>query len=239
MNEYVKKKEKKRVLQTKVIVGKGKSQFFVESDICIPPSPPIFKIVAVDAEVEVFDTKIITGGDCKWGWAKIIFNAVIKKNVIYKTVEHIHDGIVNGPLYAVTFKVPFGGYVDVEPLKGEKVKDCDIVEVLKAKFEGAKEVPHDEVLVYAKAEEARKPEIRGCRMPDDMRGCKMMHEEVCELKKEEEKHEVKVFKKLLEKMVVELEFKVVRTEHVCVEEEHYYDPAQAPLQEEPDLLPPE
>lgn len=244
MNEIMRKKEKKRILQTKVIVGKGKSQFFVESDTCIaPPSPPVFKIVAVDAEVEVYDAKLITGGDCECGWAKVLFNAKIKKNVIYKTVEHIHDGTVNGPLYHSTFCVPFGGFVEIEALKGEKIKECDIAEVIKAKFEGAKEVLHDEAIIRCKKEEPRVKyeEMRGCRMND---GCKK-HEEACEVKKlEEERDEVKVYNKLLEKMVVEIEFKVVRVEHVCVEEEHckdecYYMNSQAPLQEEPDLLPPE
>jgi hypothetical protein len=194
-------KDKKRTLQTKVIVGKGKGQFFVESDITVsPPSPPIFKIEDVDVKVDVFDTKVITGGDCKWGWAKVIFNAWVCKNVVYKTVEHIHDGIVNGPLYHVTFKVPVGGFVEVEAVKGEKIKEGDIVEVVKAKFEGAKEEPHDEMYI----------------------GC----------------DKIKVFKKLLEKMVVEIEFKVVRIEHVCIKAEcpMMQDPI---LEEEPDTLLPE
>lgn len=174
-------KDKKRVLQTKVIVGKGKQQFFVEKDICIsPPCPPAFKVESVDVSIDVYDTKLITGGGCKWGWAKVIFNAWLCKNIVYKTVEHVHNGIVNGPLYASTLKIPIGGFIELEPVKGEKIKEGDIVEVISARLEGAKEELHDE--------------IRLCS-------------------------DVKVFRKLLEKAVVEIEVKVVSIDHVCVKEE--------------------
>lgn len=175
-----KDKEKKRTLQAKVIVGRGKEQFFVEKDIIIsPPSPPVFELVDVDVKVDVYDTKVITGGDCKCGWAKVIFNAWICKNIIYKTLEHVHDGTVNGPLFHSTLKIPVGGFVEVEPVRGEKIKEGDIAEVISAKLEGAKEELHDEICV-----------------------CK----------------DIKLYKKLLEKSVVGIEFKVVRVEHVCIKE---------------------
>ena len=173
-------KERKRTLQAKVIVGKGKQQFFVEKDIFIsPPSPPVFEIVAVDVNIDVYDMKLITGGDCKCGWAKVIFNAWVCKNIIYKTLEHVHDGTVNGPLFHSTLKIPVGGFVEVHPVKGERIKEGDIAELISAKFEGAKEELHDE--------------IRLCK-------------------------DIKLFKKLLEKAVFEVEFKVVRVEHVCVKD---------------------
>lgn len=233
MNE-LERKEKKRTLQTKVIVGKGEKQFFVEKDIVIcPPSPPVFEIVSVDVKVDVFDTKVITGGDCEWGWAKVIFNAWIRKDIIYKTVEHVHDGTVNGPLFATTLKIPLGGFVDVEPLKGEKIKEGDIAEVIKAKFEGAKEELHDEIRI-----KKMNNEIRGCKMNEDMR-CKLpgdMHG--LTMLEEEERAEIKVFKKLLEKAVFEIEFKIVRIEHVTVKEEHHKK-EDLLLEEEPDTLLPE
>ncbi|HBR03477.1 MAG TPA: hypothetical protein DD738_12800, partial [Ruminiclostridium sp.] len=71
---------KRKILQVPVIVGKGSEQFFVEKDVKIsPPSPPIFKIEEIEKKVVVTDAQVIPG--------KVIFNAYIWKNVIYKTVE--------------------------------------------------------------------------------------------------------------------------------------------------------
>ncbi len=160
---------KKKVLQVKVIVGKGSDQFFVENDVTIsPPSPPIFKIEEIDKKVIITDVDVIPG--------KVIFNAILWKNVIYKTVEDVCDGIVNGPLFHATFKVPFGGFVEMEPVGCEKVKECDTAELLEAFVEGEKDILHGETCVKG----------------------------------------VTVFTKLLEKDVIKVAFKVVRTEHIPV-----------------------
>ncbi len=165
---------KKKVLQVPVIIGKGSEQFFVEKDVKIsPPSPPIFKIENIEKKVFITDAHVIPG--------KVIFNAFIWKNVIYKTVEDVCDGIVNGPVFHATFKIPFGGFVEIEPIGCDKIKEGDKAELLEAFVEGEKDFLHDESI------------------------CKGQ----------------KVFGSLLEKDVVKITFKVVRTEHleICAEEE--------------------
>lgn len=165
---------KKKILQVPVIVGKGSEQFFVEKDVTIsPPSPPIFKIVEIEKKVIITDVSVIPG--------KVIFNAFIWKNVIYKTVEDVCDGIVNGPIFHSTFKIPFGGFVEMEPVGCDKPKEGDVAEVLEAFVEGEKDFLHGETT------------------------CKG----------------VPVFTKLLEKDVVKITFKVVRTEHIPVVCEDY------------------
>jgi len=128
---------KKKILQVPVIVGKGSAQFFVEKDVTIsPPSPPIYKIEEIDKKVIVTEAHVIPG--------KVIFNAVLWKNVIYKTVEDVCDGIVNGPLFHATFKTDFGGFVEIDPIGCEKVKEGDIAELLEAYVEGEKDFLHGE-----------------------------------------------------------------------------------------------
>jgi hypothetical protein len=130
---------KKKVLQVPVIVGKGSEQFFVEKDVKIsPPSPAIYKIEHIDKKVIITDAHVIPG--------KVIFNAYIWKNVLYKTVEEVHDGIVNGPIYHATFKIPFGGFVEIKPIGCEKVKEGDVAELLEAYVEGEKDFLHDETI---------------------------------------------------------------------------------------------
>lgn len=131
---------KKKILQVPVIVGKGSAQFFVEKDVTIsPPSPPIFKIEEIDKKVVITDVSVIPG--------KVIFNAFIWKNVIYKTVEDVCDGIVNGPLFHATFKVPFGGFVEIEPIGCNKIKESDVAEVIEAFVEGEKDFLHCETTI--------------------------------------------------------------------------------------------
>lgn len=122
---------KKKILQVPVIVGKGSAQFFIEKETQIsPPSPPIYKIEQVDKKVIVVDACVIPG--------KILFNAYLWKNIVYKTVEDVCDGVVNGPLFHSTFKIPFGGFIEVDPIGCEEVKEGDIAELLEAFVEGEK-----------------------------------------------------------------------------------------------------
>jgi hypothetical protein len=162
----------KKILQVPVIVGEGEGQFFIEKDICIsPPSPPVFKIKDVKEWVEIYTWKVIPG--------KIIFNAFLWKDITYKTVEHVHDETVNGPIYHATTKLPFGGFVEICPYPGEKVCENACAELLEAKVEGKKDIWHGE-------------------------------HEICGQK---------VYKKVLEKSVVKVKFKVTRTQHVPVKVE--------------------
>ena len=127
----------KKTLQVPVIVGEGEAQFFIEKDICIsPPSPPVYKIEDIKKWIEVYSAKVICG--------KVIFNAYLWKDIVYKTVEHVHDGTVNGPVYHSTLKIPFGGFVEIKPYDCEKVTEGDDPELLEAVVEGAKDILHDE-----------------------------------------------------------------------------------------------
>jgi hypothetical protein len=128
---------KKKIIQVPVVVGKGATQIFLEKDIKIsPPSPPIYKIEKIDKWVDVYSYHVIPG--------KVIFNAYLWKNIAYKTVEDVCDGVVNGPIYHSTFKVPFGGFVEIEPIGCKEIKEDDVAELLEAFVEGEKDFLHDE-----------------------------------------------------------------------------------------------
>lgn len=130
----------KKTLQVPVIVGEGDAQFFVESDTNIaPPSPPVYKIISVEHSVDVYTAKVIKG--------KVLFNAYLCKIVTYSTVEHLHDGTVNGPVYFSSFKVPFGGFVELATYPGEKICEGADPELLEAEVEGSKDILHDQVCV--------------------------------------------------------------------------------------------
>lgn len=130
----------KKTLQVPVVVGKGEAQFFIEKDTRIsPPSPPVYTLIEIKKRVEVVTAKVIKG--------KVIFNALLWKTVIYTTVEHVHDGTVNGPVFQSTFKIPFGGFVELHPLPGEKVHEGAQAELLEAEVEGSKDILHDEECV--------------------------------------------------------------------------------------------
>lgn len=130
---------KKKVIQVPIIVGKGSAQFFVEKEIKIsPPNPPIYKIEKIDKKVVITDAHVIPG--------KVIFNAYIWKNVAYKTVEEVCDGVVSGPIYHATFKIPFGGFVEMKPIGCDCVKESDVAELLEACVEGEKDFLFDEAI---------------------------------------------------------------------------------------------
>ena len=134
-------KKDKKVLQVPVIVGEGEDQFFIEKDICVaPPSPPVYMVKDIKKWVEVYDTKVICGG-------KVLFNAYLWKDINYKTVEHVHDGTVNGPVYHSTLKIPFGGYVKMKPYCGEEIREGDRAELLEAYVEGERDEWHDECCI--------------------------------------------------------------------------------------------
>jgi hypothetical protein len=127
----------KKVLQVPVIVGEGSEQFFIEKDICIsPPSPPVYRVEGIEKWIEVTSSKVICG--------KVIFNALLWKNINYKTVEHVHDDTVNGPIYHSTVKIPFGGFVPITAYDCEKVEEGDLPELLESCIEGSREEWHDE-----------------------------------------------------------------------------------------------
>lgn len=123
-----------KVLQTKVIVGTGTAQFFLEEDIrFVPPIPPVFYVEEIKKMIDVYDTKVIPG--------KVIFNAWVWKNINYKTAKKIsEDGSqVNGPLWHSTTKKPLAGFVVIKPSPGEKILEGDQAEVTEAFVEGEKD----------------------------------------------------------------------------------------------------
>lgn len=117
-----------KILQVPVVIGKGEEQFFVEKQICFAsPIPPVYKVIDIDKQVEVYDMKAIKG--------KVIFNAFLLKNITYKTVEFSGDDFVSGPVFHYTVKIPFGGFVVIN----REVGEGDIAELLEAKIEGEKD----------------------------------------------------------------------------------------------------
>ncbi|MCY6355620.1 hypothetical protein [Clostridium sp. ZS2-4] len=163
----------RKILQTKVIVGRGTAQFFLEKDIAfLPPIPPVFYVKEIKKWVDVYNMKVIPG--------KVIFNAWVWKDINYKTAQYVCEGgnQVNGPLYHSTTKMPLAGFVDITPVPGEEILPTDEAEVLEAFVEGEKDHWSDEV--------------------DVGKG-------------------VIAYKKVHEKMVIKITFKVVRIEHVPVE----------------------
>lgn len=134
----------KKILQVPVIIGKGEEQFFIEKEICFGPCiPPVYMVKDIKKWVDVYDMKVISG--------KIIFNAYLWKDINYKTVEKACDDYVSGPVYHYTIKIPFGGFVAINP----EVKEGDIPELLEARIEGEKdewcgEIEKQGVKVYTK-----------------------------------------------------------------------------------------
>lgn len=118
----------KKIIQVPVVIGKGEDQFFVEKEICIaPPCPPVYMVKEIKKWVDVYDITTICG--------KVLFNAYLWKDINYKTVEKACGNFVSGPVYHYTTKIPFGGFVEINPF----VKPGDKAELLEAKIEGERD----------------------------------------------------------------------------------------------------
>lgn len=122
------KRPDNKVIQTKVIKGKGEEDFFLEADFTFDCK--FFKIESVDTWVDVYDTTVINGN-------KVIFNAWVYKNVIFKVADTASqtDGVVtiNGPIKHITKRIPLAGCIDIHLKDKEKVcPQEDIAEVLEA-----------------------------------------------------------------------------------------------------------
>ena len=98
------KKHDVKVIQTKVIKGTGCKDFFLEADFDFPQGTPLYLIESIDTWVDVYDTKVI----CE---DKVIFNAWVYKNIIYKVVSGSpvqDDGVtVTGGVDHITKAIPF------------------------------------------------------------------------------------------------------------------------------------
>lgn len=123
-----------KTIQTKVIKGKGSEDFFLEADFNFPEEAPLFLIESIDTWVDVYDTKVINED-------KVIFNAWVYKNIIYKVASktsEIDNGVtVTGPVKHITKAIPLAGCINIK-LKGCEKLNCreDIAEVLKASVIG-------------------------------------------------------------------------------------------------------
>ncbi|MBF8983165.1 DUF3794 domain-containing protein [Lutibacter sp. B2] len=169
----------KKLIQVPVIIGKGSKQTLVVTELQIsPPSPPVFRVKDIDEKVVITNKKVIPG--------KVIINGFIDKNINYKTLEHFHDGAVNGPLYHYTAQIPFSTFIDVIPNKGEEITEGDNCEILEAFVEGEK----TELLCPVSPAE---------------------HGESCDPKPP---CPPPVYRKLLEKSVVKIVVKITRIEHI-------------------------
>lgn len=138
-----------KLIQVPVVKGKGCEQFFVEKEICLPCAcPPIYCIKDIKKWVDVYDAKAIKG--------KVIFNAFLCKDIVYTTVDKKFCDSVCGPLFHFTAKIPFGGFVEIQPVYGEILKGvCENAKLIEAKIEGSKEllcgdIEKDGIKVYTK-----------------------------------------------------------------------------------------
>ena len=128
------KKREVKVLQTKVIKGTGCKDFFLEADFDFPQGTPLYLIESIDTWVDVYDTKVI----CE---DKVIFNAWVYKNIIYKVVSGSpvqDDGVtVTGGVDHITKAIPLAGCINIDTKKCGKLDPCrDFAEVIKAKVIG-------------------------------------------------------------------------------------------------------
>ena len=126
---------KKALIQVPVIKGEGSKQIFVKKTIKLPENKEAFKVHSVDFKVKIEpkDLKIIPGKP-----GKVIINAKLIKNVIYKAVECKHDDVVFGPLLHATAEIEIADFIELKK-PGHEVKETDKAEVLEAFVEGFKE----------------------------------------------------------------------------------------------------
>lgn len=181
--DYDKKRDVK-VIQTKVIKGTGCKDFFLEADFDFPQGTPLYLIESIDTWVDVYDTKVI----CE---DKVIFNAWVYKNIIYKVVSGSpvqDDGVtVTGGVDHITKAIPLAGCIDIDTKKCVKLDPCrDFAEVIKAKVIGHVEDTLEKVEIKQGNGDSFNPPVF-------------------------------VYGSLHEKMCVRIDLKVVRWEHVSVE----------------------
>lgn len=173
-----------KVLQSKVIKGTGCETFFLEADFDFPVGTPLYLIESIDTWVDVYDTKVICEN-------KVIFNAWVYKNIIYKvkgtaTAEECGGVTVTGGVDHITKAIPLAGCIDIDTKCCEKLNPkVDCAEVLKAYVIGDVE------------DKLEKYEVKNGDMPFNP--------------------PVFVYGSLHEKMCVRIDLKVVRWEHVTVE----------------------
>ena len=126
---------KKALIQVPVIKGEGSKQIFVTKTIKLPENKEAFKIESVDFKVKIEskDLKVIPGKP-----GKVIINAKLIKNVVYKAVESKCEDVVFGPLLHATTEIEIADFIELDK-PGHEIKATDKAEVLEAFVEGFKE----------------------------------------------------------------------------------------------------
>lgn len=201
--------DKIKVVQAKVVVGKGSGDFFKEVDFDFPMGKELFMIQKVHKWIDVYDVKVVGGN-------KVIFNAWIYKNVAYKTACHPcvdKDGIVtvSGDIVHITKRIPLAGCIDVETDCGFKFKKGDKAEGLEAEVLEAEVIGEVEDLLCPKelGKESHYPLLEEGKMG----GKGKMP---CEYSAKCDEDPVVVYKRLHEKMCIRIKVKVVKMEHLSV-----------------------
>lgn len=193
-----------KVIQTKVILGKGSEDFFKELDFEFPKGKELYMIEKIKKWIDVYDVKVVDGN-------KVIFNAWIYKNIAYKTAKFVDtnkDGTITvaGDIVHITKRESIAGCIDIKPEYGCKIKDNAFAEVLEAEVVG--EV--DDLLCPMPVRKySPYPAIDGIE-EDKGDMFKPPVKDYCE------EEPVYVYKKLHEKMCIKIKVKVVAWEHFPV-----------------------
>lgn len=176
-----------KTIQTKVVKGKGCEDFFLEVDFDFPVGTPFYIIESVNTWVDVYDAQVIREN-------KVIFNAWVYKNIIYKTVsgspvQETEGGVtVSGGVDHMTKSIHLAGCINIDTKGCDKLNPKeDSAEVLKAYVIGDVEEKLGETEIKDGSSSYKPP--------------------------------IYVYGKLHEKMCVKVEVKVVRWEHVKIEVE--------------------
>ena len=201
-----------KIIQTKVVLGKGAEEFFKEADFEFPMGKELFKIEKINKVVKVTDVKVVGGN-------KVIFNAVIIKNIAYKTAKCVDTDYkddtvtVTGDIVHITKKIPFAGCIDIKPEYGCKLNEDSFAEVLEAEVIGeveellcpmpVKKHPPYPVMDGLVMEGKEEEKLGGG-------DCYKPRYEKCE------EEPVLVYKRLHEKMCIKIKVKVVAWEHFPV-----------------------
>jgi len=195
-----------KVIQTKVVLGKGSEDFFKELDFDFPLGKELYKIEKITKWIDVYDLKVVGGN-------KVIFNAWIYKNIAYKTAKCVDTDklgsiTVTGDIVHITKRVGLAGCIDITPDYGCKIKEGAFAELLEAEVVGEVEdllcpIPVRKFPPYPAMEGVKldgKEESKECYKP----------------KYNCEEEEVYVYRKLHEKMCIKIKVKVVQWEHFPV-----------------------
>lgn len=199
-----------KVIQTKVILGKGTADFFKELDFEFPMGKELYKIEKIKKWIDVYDVRVVDGN-------KVIFNAWVYKNIAYKTATYVDTDkkgtlTVTGDIRHITKRVELAGFIDITPEYGCKIKENGaLAEVLEAEVIGEVE---DLLCPMPIRKYPPYPTMEGLELDGKDKDKEYMFKPPVKNYCEEEP--VYVYGKLHEKMVIRIKVKVVEWEHFPV-----------------------